>query len=354
MPFRETLSLAAGSGNRVSGMSHLRHKLCIHGLAVEIACHVPQIRLQINHLAGPFSVSDVPEGFATCGEIRPYVENEVVRHLSASAARMPLDDPWLEVYQDGERFWLVDERWGIAEINFLRGQWRSWVLERARAHPIQQVEGAVLWPMAQLLRTRGLHLVPAVAVARDGFGALVLSSFGIGRELERVIRGGYRIIGQRWTAMRSDGSRIELLHVPGAVELSEPPRLRRPDAMAGGQWADLSRRFPGCVQLHAFCDVVIVAEPGRRSDPQIYELTIPEAQDLLRQSWPLIDIHPTRKGGQFPTQLGRNCRCVQVQFSKDSGDLLLLLEALRAAAPIRPRLSVSMMKGKTAGANSAA
>lgn len=310
-------------------------KLCVHGLAVEIGCDAPSLMSEFERLTAPFVVDDLPTSFATSGSIRPYVEREVLRHLSSSAARMTQTDPCIELYQDGERFWLVDERWGLAEINFLRGQWRSWVLDRARAEPLYQAEGAILWPMAQLLRSRGLHLLPAASVARDGFGTLILSSFDIGPELEIALRGGYRAVGQRWTSVRAEHGRIELLHMPGMVARTQPPRLRGRSAGAAAHWVDVTKHIPLSAQFHAFCDAVLIIEPGRRSDPRISELSVADANDAIRQCWPMADIHPKRRAGSLCSRLGQLCRCVQVQLSRQAGDLLILLDSLRASATMR-------------------
>ena len=313
---------------------HCHRKLCLHGLSLDVSCQVPSLLREFDRVTAPFIVSELPAGFATLGSVRPYIQSEVLRHLSSSASRLPQSDPWLEVYHDEDRFWIVDERWGLAEINLLRGQWRSWVLDGARANPLQQIEGAMLWPMAQLLRSRGLHLVPAASVARDGWGALILSGFAIGGELELAMRQGYRVVGQRWTAARMQDGRIELLHVPGVVEPETPPRLRGLGAGEMTSWIDPVTEIRGCSQSHAFCNAVVIIEPGRRSDPRIRELTVNDAREMLRRRWPIAEIHPSRRAGQLSSQLAQLCRCASAQLSRLSGDLPVILESLRETAGI--------------------
>lgn len=313
-----------------------QRKACIHGLAVEVCCETLTLAGEVDRILEPFIVDALPGGFVTSGSIRPYVEREVLRHLSTKASRVPQIDPWLELFRDGERFWIIDERWGMCEINFLRGQWRSWVLDRPRAELLHQVEGAVLWPMAQLLRSRRLHLIPAVGVARGGWGVLILSSFDIAAEVEHLAQNGYRIVGQRWVAVREEDGRIELLHVPGVVQRTQEPRMRGWGAGSMANWMDLTKEVPGSHQFHAFCDAVVVVEPGRRSDPHLTELTVAESIEALRQMWPMLDIHPTRRSTQLRNKVAQMCRCEQVQLSRLRGDLLAVLESMRATLTMRP------------------
>jgi len=65
-------------------------------------------------------------------------------------------------YEEDERFWLVDDR-GHRWMNLLKAPG-----EAGSAQPqldtVRCVQISILWPMAQLLRARGLYLVPAAAV----------------------------------------------------------------------------------------------------------------------------------------------------------------------------------------------
>ena len=65
---------------------------------------------------------------------QPFDGAQVQRHLSTAAVRFPCSaGPTADLFYDpvdAERFWLVDDRWGIAELNLLRGRWRAWVLPR--------------------------------------------------------------------------------------------------------------------------------------------------------------------------------------------------------------------------------
>ena len=313
-------------------------KLCLHGLVVELDLGLRLIRKWTSHLFHPFLVNEQPDGVVPIeGTVRPYEQDDVIRHISASAQRVPHVDPWLELYREDERFWLVDERWGITEANFLKCQFRSWVLPCPTVDGLRCTEGAVLWPMAQLLRQRGLHLVPALSVARDGFGALILAPFSIEPELQHLIRQRYQVVGQRWTALREEDGRILMLRMPGVVERTCAPRLRERCRWEAPEWVDLTSEFPSAGRNYAFCNAVLIAEPGRRASASFDVLPHLEAQEHLRMTWPMIDVHPSRRTSAQPATLARQCRVAQVQLSRDAGELVSMLERVErlSAAPAR-------------------
>ncbi len=322
-------------------------RYAIHGLALEVRCDDPSLAPlaeAIRQQFEPFAVAGFPPGFAPItGTVEPFDAAIVQRHLSTAAVRFGTTaGPTAELFHDptdGERFWLVDDRWGIAELNLLRGRWRAWVLPRPAVDATVVAESAVMWPVAQLMRGKGLHLLPAVSVARDGWAALIVAPFGIEPELAVLLDAGYTVIGQRWTAVREEEGRVALLHLPGWVERQWAPRLRHlgtecPTSDAGGR-VDLTAGRPLSFLNHAFCSAVLVAEPGRRPAAHLRDLPTAAASNMLRRSWPLVDLQPERKAIQLSRQLPRRCRCAELQLSREPIDLLRLLDGVRPrqAAP---------------------
>jgi hypothetical protein len=322
-------------------------RFAVHGLAVELRCDDPSLagladaaRRQFQ----PFAVAEVPPGFAPItGTVEPFDGARVQRHLSTAAVRLPASaGPTADLFHDpadAERFWLVDDRWGIAELNLLRGRWRAWVLPRPGVDATTVAEAAVLWPVAQLMRGKGLHLLPAVSVARDGWAALILAPFGIEPELTGLLDSGYAVIGQRWTAVRAEDDRVALLHLPGWVQRQPAPRLRYlgvDPATDGAGRIDLTAGRPAASLNHAFCGVVLVAEPGRRPAAPLRDLPTAAAANVLRRAWPLVDLQPDRKSVQLSRLLPRRCRCAELQLSREPTDLLRLLDG------VRPRQAVAV------------
>jgi len=318
-----------------------RRKLAVHGPVIDLQCAVPWLEQSIDALLGCFVVPGWPEGFVpVSGVIRQYNPEEVTRSLSPGAKHLTRTEDCIDIYEEEERYWLVDDRWGMAEINLLRNQWRSWVLPQPRLDPMRVAEQAIHWPLSQLIRSRGVNLLPSAAVVRDGFAALILCPFGIEPELSAMISLGYRIISQRWTALREEDGRVALLHMPGWVERTIGPRLRS-GAGHGPGWANLMEEHVGAWQNHAFCDAVIIAEPGRRPKALLREIAAADSLQALRAAWPIIELHPTRRQSQLAARLAQNCRVAELQLSRNPKDLLPLLNNLRYSSPGREEESLA-------------
>ncbi len=309
-------------------------RYAVHGSTVEVRCDVPVLAADAHALLAPFAVDALPAGFQPAtGSVELYDVAAVQRCLSAAAVRLPAPGQAGELYADGERFWLVDERWGLCEVNLLRGRWRSWVLPQPTTDAATVAEAAVLWPLAQVLRSRGLHLLPAVSIVRDGWAGLILCPFSVGPELSVLVDAGYRVIGQRWTAVREEEGRIALLHLPGWIEQTAGPRLRYLNAEQP-ETPDRIEVAAADLAHHAFCDAVLIAEPGRRPAAHARELPTATAANVLRKAWPMADLQPDRRANQLAPKLAKRCACVELQLSRDARGLLRLLDGVRPRAPV--------------------
>lgn len=305
-------------------------RLTLHGLAVQLDCQVPALEPTVGRLLGAFATATRMEGSAiTEGSIRHYEGSTVARRLPSTAVPLHRLGELTELYAEAERSWLIDERWGMSEVNLLKGQWKSWIVPQPKLDPVRLCELAVLRPMAMLLRNKGLHLLPAAAVARDGVAALILSPIALERELAALLDARYRIIGQRWTAVREEGSGVSLLAMPGIVH-------QRPATLGGTpEWLDLTATNPLSVQPQAACSAVIVIDAGRRPRATLQSWSAPDASTVLRLAWPIPELHPRRRRAQLAGRLAQLCPCYRVQLSHDPREWVALLESLRPALASR-------------------
>lgn len=318
-----------------------KHEFVVHGLAVDLACEVPLLNLPIHKALGEFA-SDFPEGFTpSVGSVCDYEESVVLRHLSPTATPVAATGS-MELYEQGERFWLIDDRWGLTELNLLKGEFQSWILPNPTVDATQIVQHAVIWPLAQLLRAKGLSLVPAMSVSCEGWGMLILSPFNIEAELSAMVRSGYRLIGQQWTALREEDDRVAMLQMPGEVHRVPAPQLRGGAIEQTPSWVDLRVEAPGCSQNHSFCDTVAIVAPGRRPLPAMRQINRSNAVVALRQAWPIVELHPQRKHSPIPVKLAAQCRAFETQMSRRPEDFLKLLDQMRYAQtrPIQPHVQV--------------
>ena len=305
-------------------MGRLNQRFVIHGLAVQVSVEVPALGGIVRRMLEPFAAGAWPEWFIpTSVRIRPYEQAEVLRHMSSAAQRIGAargDLP--ELYQERERLWVVDEQWGISQVDYLRGSMVSWVLPRPGIDIVEIVDRALLWPLAQLLKCKDLHLIPAAAVTRGGFTTLVVSPFDITGELVALVRSGYRVVGQRWVAVREEQGRTELLSFPGLVKLPGG----RPLVVEG--YSDLLDMYLGVGQPHAFCDAVALVTPGRRVAGAVREIPAEDAGELLRQAWPIPELHPRHRPTTLLSHLSRRSRVVEMDLTRTATDVLNLMERL--------------------------
>jgi hypothetical protein len=303
-------------------------QLAVHGPSVELHCDLPEMQASIARFFSPFIVNEVPAGMGVIrGCIRRYDQAEVVRRLPTSAQALHRPGDLTEIYAHEDRYWTIDDRWGMSEINVLRGQWQSWVVAHPRIDAMRLFEGAVMWPLAQLLKNRGIHLIPAAAAARGPLAVRLLSPVCLGPELAALLAGGFRLIGQRWTCLREEHNHLELLHVPGAVER----QAAAPFGQMASEWEDLTTHVPDSSQRHAFCGAVMIVESGRRPRAHLKVVNPDDAGTLLRRLWPIPELHPQRRHGQFPMRIAQLCQCFQLQFSREPRDILALINSLDQA-----------------------
>lgn len=310
-----------------------RRSLEIHGSAVELQCTIPELEPSLDILldrsaAGGPVHDDAPMG----GSVFPFDPGYVLGSLPESARHVGQSREFADIYQDEDRFWLIDDRWGMTELHLGARQWRSWILPRPALDSLRVVERSVLWPMAQLMHGRGLHLAPVVSAVKDGFAVLILCRFGIEPELLAMISAGYKIIGQRWTALREEDGRLALLRMPGRSERFCAPRLRGA-AETRETWIDLTEEHPGSRQNHAFCDAVMVIGQGRRLQARFAARSVSQGANLLREHWPIDLLLDENHAYELPERVSAHCRCFEVELSRNPKDLVSMLHSMRYSDP---------------------
>ena len=309
-----------------------QRKLTLHGSAVEIACACDELVPQLDHLVQPFREEDFPEGFIPLrGTIEPYFLDDVLKHLSTKAVRIPAEDQPFDLYRDGDRYFRVDESVGLTLVDVVRRRWHSWVTEDAMANdPIRATDAAVHWPLAQLMARRGVQLIPGVAVARDGFGVLLIGDLSMEPELNTLLAAGYRLIGQRWVALQEEAGGIAMMHLPGHVQQKDGPSApNRTSRFTPERWIDLHSAHPQAMQNHAFCDLVMVCGAGRRQQICVRPVGWAGAMNVLRRAWPIADLPPLRRGGKLVAKIASRARVAELQLSREPRELLAVMEMFR-------------------------
>jgi len=306
-------------------------RLAVYGVPIEIDCKIPAFAPILGNLLGAsLTHQGSSESPVIRGSILPHEQSEPARRLPAKARPLHRPGDLTEIHALDERAWFIDQRWGMCEINVLRGEWKSWILPQALFDPVRLADSVIYHPLAQILKNRGIHLLPALSVSRNYFAALILCPFGLDKELAVMLARGYQVIGQRWTCVRENAGNVELLHMPGLV-----CQKRESSTGTGSmhQWVDLTATNPNAGLTHAACNAVIVVDAGRRSQPAMRGWSTADASTVLRLSWPIPELHPQRRlgQGQLPLRLAQTFPCFQVQLSRDPSDLPSLIDSIRSS-----------------------
>ncbi|HEX4055686.1 MAG TPA: hypothetical protein VHX86_15585 [Tepidisphaeraceae bacterium] len=316
----------------------INYRFSIHGPAVAVGNSCPALDERIQFFLRAFASTAQPKTLPARGEIRPFDLAEVTRSLAPATASERQSDDLVDIYSLAERSWVLDDRWGMCEINLLKQRWQSWVLPRPALDSVRLAEAAVLWPMAQLLRLRGIELIPAISVERAGWGALILCPYSITGEISRLLRAGYRVIGQRWTALVPQHGRIVLRHVPGVVE-----SLDARNKLIGREtaWIDLTAQNPWSAAQLSSCDAVLVIASGRRGTSCGRVVAPSESQALLRRHWPLAEL-PLNRSRVQPTiaALAAQSLCLSLQLSGHTDEFLQLIEFARHRSASKIQVSI--------------
>lgn len=317
-------------------------QVCVHGTAVLLRCGVPELRPVVSRLLGSLAINALPEGFSTVeGEVHPYDVQAVTRHLSPTATRIAELSPLAELYRENERLWIVDDTWGLSEINLLRRQWRSWVLPGSSLDPVERVEAAVHLPLAHLLRTQGSHLLPAAAVADAASGVLLLGSLSLEPELRALRRKGLALLAQRWVLIREEPEGVALLSMPGLCAVVAPPKRAAAAGPPASRWVDLLLE-PLPTRHHAFCGTVLLVESTRQARASARPLGRATLQQQLRDRWPILDPAPGRASTSLVAALSRAAVGWTVQLARNPEESARLIGSLlRPGATLEPSVCVA-------------
>jgi hypothetical protein len=77
---------------------------------------------------------------------------------------------------------------------------------------------------------------------------------------------------------------------------------------------------------------VLIAQSSRRPQANVRPLDRGDAVQVLRNAWPIFELHPSRRHGQLPARMGQKVPCYQLNLSREPRDLLRILATLPTPA----------------------
>src|SRR5579872_3018323 len=107
----------------------IKYDFSLHGAAIRLANSCGTLDEQIRFFLHPFvTTRRTAQLNELHGEICPFDVADVTHSLSQAAGSERRSDDLVEIYSLAEKHWIVDDRWGVCEIDQLKRRWRCWIL----------------------------------------------------------------------------------------------------------------------------------------------------------------------------------------------------------------------------------
>jgi len=196
------------------------------------------------------------------------------------------------------------------------------------------------FPFAQLLARRGLHVVHAAALERNGRGVLIPGISGSGKSTccVSLMRAGYRCLSDDKPFLRQDGSNIELLPFPEMIDVTDQSVAFFPELCSAGSALESGFRkkrfcaetlYPGSTADAAVPSLVlfpnISGEPTSRVEALSKAQTL---QMLLPHSLLCFDRAVSARHFELLGCLVETTTCYRLHFGRDVLDLPRLVDRL--------------------------
>lgn len=196
------------------------------------------------------------------------------------------------------------------------------------------------FPFAQLLAQRGLHVVHAAAMERNGHGVLIPGMSGSGKSTccVSLMRAGYRCLSDDKPFLRENGAGVELLPFPEMIDVTDqsvaffPELSRAASALESGF---RKKRFcADTVYPGSTADAVtpsIILFPNISGEPTSRVETLSKAQalqTLLPHSLLCFDRGISVRHFELLARLVETTTCYRLHFGRDVLDLPRLVDHL--------------------------
>lgn len=196
------------------------------------------------------------------------------------------------------------------------------------------------FPLAQLLARRGLHLLHAAALERNGCGVLIPGLSGSGKSTSCValMRGGYRCLSDDKPFLREAENGLGLLAFPEMIDVTDQtiaffPELReRTTAIEAGYRKKRFRvemLYPGSTADIVTPSVILFPRISEESISRVEPLSkIRALQALLPHSLLCFDREVSVRHFRLLSRLVETTACYRLHFGRNVLDLPHLVDAL--------------------------
>lgn len=231
-------------------------------------------------------------------------------------------------------------RRGRLRLDVSEGVLEGSLTEPLDLHPALLPSIFFFFPLAQLLARRGLHVIHAAALERNGCGVLIPGLSGSGKSTSCValMRAGYRCLSDDKPFLRETENGLELLAFPEMIDVTDQtiaffPELReRTTAIEVGY---RKKRFcaemlyPGSTADAVKPSVILFPQISEESTSRVEPLSkIRTLQALLPHSLLCFDREVSVRHFGLLSRLVETTACYRLHFGRDVMDLPRLIDPL--------------------------
>jgi hypothetical protein len=328
----------------------------IHGIPLRVETELPALARGVSRLFQRFPTASQENGEelrvnyrSGAAELGP-----ALLDLSPTGGELAFSSAWdnafdltgqfgiaLDIYRRNGRLLFDYHRHGRLLIDKTRGILDGFLAESIDLHPAPLTSFFFLLPLSGLLASRGLHMIHAAALERNGCGVLIPGLSGSGKTTSCVslIRAGYRCLSDDKPFLRENGDGIEVLAFPERIDVTDRtisffPELRGapPGLLEPGY---RKKHFPpealyadSAVQL-ARPRVVLFPQISGKRKSRLEKLTKVQAlETLLPHGLVVLDHELSRRQFDLLTRLVEEAECYRLHFGNDVLELPRLVDSL--------------------------
>jgi hypothetical protein len=236
----------------------------------------------------------------------------------------------LKYFSWEELFWADFGPNGMLVLDPQNGVGAGWFPDPSSIHPDILSNFIFLIGLSELVRSRGLYLIHAAALARDGKGLLIPGFTGSGKTTLSIalLREGFRFLGDDRTFIKKEADGLKLLAFPDELDVTEKTLFSFPemkdlpkDTFKMGPrkkkfWVE--RVYPGSIIDISVPRILLFPNIVQKENSQLEPLSKAEAVErLLPHSLLVFDGEIAEKHFHLLCHLVEEMDCYHLDFGQD-------------------------------------
>ena len=328
----------------------------IHGIPLLVETELPVLAMGVADLLQRFPMAPLESGEALRVRYRREATGlaPTPSDLSPPQGELVFSSAWdnafdlarqfgigLDIYRHDEHLLFDYHRHGRLLIDTRKGVLDGCLVEPIDLHPAVLTSFFFLLPLSELLASRGLHMIHAAALERNGRGVMIPGLSGSGKTTccISLIRAGYRCLSDDKPFLRGNGSRIELLAFPERIDVTERTISFFPELGAALQ-GDLTTGhrkkqfhpealYPGSTAETGQPDLILFPQISGESKSRLEKLSkIRALETLLPHTLVVLDPELSECRFDLLARLVEGAECYTLHFGHDVLDLPRLVGPL--------------------------